>query len=45
MLYNKNKKDAVKRSYDYLHNEDHINAKAKKRRIPGRTTLGGRPKK
>lgn len=45
MLYIKNKKEAVKRSYDHLHTGDHITTKAKARRKSGRTTLGGRPKK
>jgi hypothetical protein len=44
MLYNKNKKEGVKRSYDYLHKHD-VTAKAKKRKKKGRTFLSGKPKK
>lgn len=44
MLYNKNKKEVVKRSYDYLHLHEHINDNAKKRRKKVRTYLSGKPK-
>jgi hypothetical protein len=43
MLYNKNKKDRKKRSYDYLHIHD-VTDNAKKRRKKGRTMLSGKPK-
>lgn len=44
MLYKKDKKEAVKRSYDYLHLHEHVNDNAKKRRKKGRTYLNGKPK-
>jgi hypothetical protein len=44
MLYNKNKKEGVKRSYDYLHLHEGVTDKAKKRRKKGKTYLNGKPK-
>ncbi|WP_170180997.1 hypothetical protein [Hyunsoonleella aestuarii] len=43
MLYNKNKKEPKKRSYDYLHKHD-VTSNAKKRRKTGRVMLNGKPK-
>tara|TARA_R110002049_G_scaffold174462_2_gene341643 strand:+ start:2396 stop:2533 length:138 start_codon:yes stop_codon:yes gene_type:complete len=45
MLYKKNKKEGVKKSYDYLHLQEHVNDNAKKRRKKVRTFLNGTPKK
>lgn len=44
MLYSKNEKEDVKRSYDYLHSHDGVIDKAKKRRKKGRTYLSEKPK-
>lgn len=44
MLYNKDKKSAVKRSYEYLHTND-ATSRVKKRRKSGTSTLSSRPKK
>ena len=44
MLYNKKKRSAQKRSYDYLRAHD-ITGKAKKRRKTGKVMLSGKPKK
>lgn len=43
MLYNKDKKTAKKRSYDYLHAHD-VTDNAKRRRKKGRIMLNGKPK-
>ena len=45
MLYNKNKKEVVKRSYAHLYTQEGVTDKVKKRRKTGRTLLSGRPKK
>ncbi|WP_298238170.1 hypothetical protein [uncultured Algibacter sp.] len=44
MLYNKDKKVAKKRSYDYLHAHN-VKDNAKKRPKKGRVMLNGKPKK
>ena len=44
MLYNRDKKEGAKRSYDHLHTQEHVNDNAKKRRKKGKTGLNGKPK-
>ncbi len=43
MLYIKNKKEGIKRSYEYLYTHD-VTKKAKRRRKKVRTYLNGKPK-